>query len=195
LIILDDAINIDTQEEIKKIFLSDEFPWFYKPENTFTVEGSNTPCLSHFFVIRGAINSTYSGILNLLITDCYKKIPDKVIKKFSHMVYARSFLQFPLNSNFCKTSVDALHVDYDLEHYVLLYYVMDSDGDTIITDTIYNKDKEISLKLEDHKEVHRIQPKQGRIVLFDGSYYHTAEQPTNNVRCVINIDLVKPKPV
>ena len=35
----------------------------------------------------------------------------------------------------------------------------------------------------------RITPKQGRVVLFDGSYYHTAEQPLNNIRCVVNYDL------
>ena len=67
-------------------------------------------------------------------------------------------------------------------HFVMLYYVCDSDGDTII----YNE-KTISEKgLTVQKKV---TPKQGRVVLFDGAYYHTAQQPNNNIRCIVNYDL------
>lgn len=192
MIILDEVIKSETQTEIKKILLSDSFPWYYKNENTVADEKNNNPCVSHFFINNGVVNSYYSNIINLLVTDSYEKLPSKILKKFSYISFARSFLQFPLHTNFCNVRVDPLHVDCNFEHYVLLYYVIDSDGDTIITKTKYNKNKQVSLKLEDHQEAHRITPKQGRVVLFDGSYYHTAEQPFSNVRCIINIDLVKP---
>ena len=35
----------------------------------------------------------------------------------------------------------------------------------------------------------RVTPKQGRLVVFDGRYWHTAEQPKYNKRCVINTDI------
>ena len=35
----------------------------------------------------------------------------------------------------------------------------------------------------------KVTPKQGRVVLFDGAYYHTAQQPNNNIRCIVNYDL------
>ena len=35
----------------------------------------------------------------------------------------------------------------------------------------------------------RVTPKQGRVVLFDGWLMHTAEQPINNVRCIVNYNL------
>ena len=35
----------------------------------------------------------------------------------------------------------------------------------------------------------KVTPKQGRVVLFDGALYHTAQQPNNNIRCVVNYDL------
>ena len=63
----------------------------------------------------------------------------------------------------------------------MLYYVCDSDGDTII----FNE-KEKSEKYTVQK---RVTPKQGRVVLFDGDFYHTAEQPIDNIRCVVNYDL------
>ena len=55
----------------------------------------------------------------------------------------------------------------------------------IIIKIIYNEQK----KSDSYTVQKRITPKQGRVVLFDGSYYHTAEQPLNNIRCVVNYDL------
>ena len=36
-----------------------------------------------------------------------------------------------------------------------------------------------------------IKPKQGRIVIFDGSYWHSGSQPKKNIRCIINTDIKK----
>ena len=63
----------------------------------------------------------------------------------------------------------------------MLYYVCDSDGDTII----YNE----QIKSETYTLQRRVTPKQGRVVLFDGSYYPTAAQPLHNIRCVVNYNL------
>jgi len=75
------------------------------------------------------------------------------------------------------------HIDLDegWEHAVVLYYVIDSDGDTII----YNERTE-SLT---YTEKQRVSPKQGRVVIFDGRQYHTAEQPTKGTRCIVNYNL------
>ena len=35
----------------------------------------------------------------------------------------------------------------------------------------------------------KVSPKQGRVVLFDGIHWHTAQQPNHNVRCIVNYDL------
>ena len=35
-----------------------------------------------------------------------------------------------------------------------------------------------------------VKPKQGRVAIFDGRYYHTANQPNKDIRCVINYNLV-----
>lgn len=59
----------------------------------------------------------------------------------------------------------------------------DSDGDTIIYE-----DKSAETVVD------RISPKQGRILFFDGDYYHSSSPPIiNNKRIVINIDLVNKK--
>ena len=67
-------------------------------------------------------------------------------------------------------------------HLVVLYYVNTSDGDTII----YNQKEET----KEYTIKQKVTPKQGRVVVFDGRFYHTAEQPSNDIRCVINFNLI-----
>jgi hypothetical protein len=57
----------------------------------------------------------------------------------------------------------------------LLYYVKDSDGDTVL----YKDDKKTELM--------RVQPKANRAVIFDSRTWHTGELPVKNqTRIVIN---------
>ena len=66
------------------------------------------------------------------------------------------------------------------DHYVCLYYVNDSEGDTIIFDN--NK-----------KEIQRITPKKGRIVFFDGSLEHCSTRPSTRTRAVLNFNFTATK--
>ena len=100
-----------------------------------------------------------------------------------NVLQGRSFLQFPLNLK--EHTVDTPHIDLEnWRHFVVLYYVCDSDGDTII----YNeRQKNAEGKYTIRK---RVTPKQGRCVIFDGGLYHTACQPINSgIRCIVNYDL------
>ena len=97
------------------------------------------------------------------------------------VLQGRSFLQFPINTD---GTIDKPHIDIHgkTEFRVALYYVCDSDGDTVI----YNE-KEQS---EKYTIKQRVTPKQGRVVIFNGHLYHTAEQPTkSNTRCIVNYNL------
>jgi hypothetical protein len=110
--------------------------------------------------------------------------------QFNDVLRCRTFLQLPLNESFVDLKVDSLHVDDSTRHLVLLYYVLDADGDTIIVDKEFINKEEKNLKYNDYNIVAKVTPKKGRAVLFDGRYYHTAEQPKQNVRCVVNFNIV-----
>jgi hypothetical protein len=75
---------------------------------------------------------------------------------------------------------NVIHTDTRLIHYVCLYYINDSDGDTIL----FN-DKE--------EEIERITPKKGRMVLFDGSIKHCSSRPSNLSRSILNFDFTAEK--
>jgi len=63
----------------------------------------------------------------------------------------------------------------------LIYYVNDSDGDTIIFKNSFTGEDPGPLEI-----AHRITPKAGSAILFDSAIYHASSTPTTGVRSVIN---------
>lgn len=89
----------------------------------------------------------------------------------------------------------APHVDFNTgESYnTLVYYVDDSDGDTIIFDKIFNSSEEVYNPVfsEPIPELVRYSPKKGSGIFFNGHRYHSGNYPINySSRIVINYDFV-----
>ena len=192
--VIDDFIDIKYQEDIKKILIGDydykkkSFPWYYTEDVTSAgdEDSQHRPALSHVYVeyVEGKPIGKKTTIFHHLFLDMLKKVCKDMNIKNINVLQGRSFLQFPLNLK--EKIADTPHIDMeDKEHLVVLYYVCDSDGDTLI----FNEREQSKNGFTVYTIKKRVTPKQGRIVLFDGSLYHTAEQPLNNVRCVVNYNL------
>ena len=164
--------------------IGNNFPWYYTEDVTGAGEydSQHRPALAHEYVHINdddisEIDSVYHHLFTPMLSKAcqYLKMPEM------NVIQGRSFLQFPLNLN---SSDDASpHVDLDEEeHTVVLYYVLSSDGDTVI----YNERVESTTYTVKQK----VTPKQGRVVIFDGRQYHTAQQPTKGTRCIVNYNLV-----
>ena len=189
--VIDNFIDIEYQKDIKNVLIGShqyrkqDFPWYYSEDVTSSGDwdSQHRPALGHDYVVMdneddqtGERLSEFHYLFLPMLKDVCRRMNIKDI----NVLQGRSFLQFPLNLK--DRSVDTPHIDlYRRKHFVALYYVCDSDGDTII----YNE--RIESKTYTIKQ--KVTPKQGRMVLFDGSLYHTAEQPLNNVRCVVNYNL------
>ena len=184
--VFDDIINLSYQLQIEdvllgeRLFNNDDFPWYFIPDITYNDGLANQGrCgFAHYFADEddGIISEFHPLFLKLIHNSC-KKINLKKID----VIQARSFLQLP--SNIPHEEVDDPHIDLiDTDHFVMLYYVCDSDGDTII----YNETE----KSESYTIKKKVRPKRGRVVLFDGRLYHTAEQPNNHKRCIVNYNLI-----
>ena len=188
ILIFDDIIDLEYQERIKSILLGDKtfesyyFPWYFTQDVT-KQKDKDSQKRSAFFhgYVRDNDDTigTIDSVFHYLIVSLLESACNKIGKQSVNVIQGRSFLQLPIN--YKGEREDSPHIDTSDDHFVMLYYVCDSDGDTII----FNE-KEKSEKYTIQKIV---TPKQGRVVLFDGAFYHTAEQPMNNVRCVINYDL------
>ena len=79
-------------------------------------------------------------------------------------------------SNSLKTNPPHIDTEYSTPFFIGLYYVNNSDGNTII----YDGNSE-----ENFKIIKEIEPKKGRLVLFDGSKYHSASHPIKSKKRVI----------
>jgi hypothetical protein len=188
-LIVDDIVSLEKQDEIKETLLNGGFPWFYLNDATYpTISSTNTPVMNHYYRLDYKTNSQFYN----LIEDVGDKGAELYGFDYQDVLQVRSFLQFPLNTDWRKEFVDKLHIDSTSEHLVVLYYVLDSDGDTVIVNKKFEAGEDVAkdLKHTDYEVLHRITPKKGRAVIFNGKYYHTAEQPTNGMRCVINFNLV-----
>ena len=114
--------SIDTVEEA--------FPWYYTSDitdNTHEISFQGRYGFSHQYVNpEEGIVSDFHNLFSGLIKNSCKKLK---IKKID-ILQGRSFLSTP--RNIPKDDVDTPHVDMEVPHFVMLYYVRDSDGDTII---------------------------------------------------------------
>ncbi len=189
ILVFDDIIDLKYQEKIKNILIGEEtfndyyFPWYFTQDVTKhnDVDSQKRSAFFHGYVISDNDNTmgTIDSIFHDIFITLLKNVCCKIDKQDVNIIKGRSFLQLPINYN--GERIDTPHIDIVDDHFVILYYVCDSDGDTII----YNE----KVKSDSYTIQKRITPKQGRVVVFDGSYYHTAEQPIDNIRCVVNYDL------
>ena len=174
--VYDNIISEDLQEAIKENLFNNTTNWNYLTDITqYPGKDQRRVGFLHEMVYNGEVLSpltfhTFAIVSNALV---------RAKKELSKIINIRSFLQLPLNID--TSEVDTPHIDLHSPHLAMVYYVVDSDGDTII----YNETKESDTYTVQQK----VTPKQGRVVVFDGRFYHTAEQPTDNKRCIINFDV------
>ena len=187
ILVIDDFVSFEYQEKIKQdlLGLDNDFSWLYSEDVTGAgdFDSQHRAGFGHQYVELddddvSEVKSLYHHLFTPMLSKAcqYLKIPE------AEIIQGRSFLQLPLK-NIDTSIVDSPHIDLDPgdEHTVVLYYVNDSDGDTII----YNEREESST----YTEKQRVTPKQGRVVIFDGRQYHTAQQPSNGTRCIVNYNL------
>ena len=187
ILVIDDFLTLEYQEKIKQELLgiNNTFSWNYTEDITDAGHDNsqNRPALAHQYVnINDDDVSEIVSVYHHLFTPLLSKACQHLKMPQTEVIQGRSFLQFPLK-NIDTSVVDTPHIDLDEgeEHIVVLYYVIDSDGDTII----YNE----RTKSNTYTEKQRVTPKQGRVVIFEGGQYHTAEQPTKGTRCIVNYNL------
>ena len=141
ILVIDDFIDKDYQEDIKDVLLGKEewgdllFPWHYIDDVTAAFEDDNQgrPGLSHVYVeynddkTSDIVSDFHDLFIPMLELACETlEVPS------ARIVQGRSFLQFPLNLK--SKDDDTPHIDLDEgeRHIVVLYYVKNSDGDTVI---------------------------------------------------------------
>ena len=179
--VIDDVINKNYQDSIEKTLFSNTFPWFFHKDITFDIELKNYGFGHTMINEDGQIISSYYNFFLPLIFSAL----DKVNLKLKNVIKCRTFLQLPRPD---KKPHNFPHVDLSYDHLVFLYYVNDTDGDTIL----FKEKRDKNIIFDENYKFNifkRISPKKGRGLIFNGNTYHSSSNPTNNPRCIINFDI------
>lgn len=196
--VYDDIVSPDYQDFLENIFVNQAgMQWVIVPDLNsppIITEFNGVNCFidtvanerKTYGLVRQPITRGVDSdpVLGTLLKSFIYAVTDRIDVKVTKINAARAFMQLPWDG----PEQSKFHVDDIEPHMVLLYYVNDSDGDTLLSDTRYvsgNPDHGV-----DAKVIKRISPKKGRAILFDGSIYHAASIPKKGLRCVLNFNLI-----
>tara|TARA_Y100000004_G_scaffold197178_1_gene270227 strand:+ start:2830 stop:3423 length:594 start_codon:yes stop_codon:yes gene_type:complete len=183
--IIDDVIPKTHQDLIEKRFCKTPITYTFNPE----IGHINFRKGTNFGFSKQLKDNTYIDPLYYLIEPIAYASLKMIDKKLSLISLARIFT----TTGGTRTKKDVLHTDSSFPHNVILYYINDADGDTILFD-LFNDNPDNKTNFSSYGEEHEqkikksVTPKKGRVVIFNGLRYHCATRPKKNFRSVLNFN-------
>lgn len=193
--VIDDVVSKNLADEIESHVFSKEIKWeleHYTIAPKFNVRSEK---IKEFIRFRNIIKH-FNYVLNQKSYRYVQEIITNAVNKsgvFAENPFRVKFNLLPKCERSKEIQFNTPHIDAGFDHYVFLYYINDSDGDTFVFEETSDRyGMEEAWKFKDFTIKERITPKKGRLLIFDGKFYHTSSHPTNtDLRCVINIDIEK----
>jgi len=149
-------------DKVEDLLCSNRLPWQWSPGMTYDQELNNSNKdyqFVHSFISNNESTSIYSTFINTL-ADWFEHHSGYVVKKIhrikANLLVKNEHSQFELDN--------LLHHDVNDNNYIsMIYYVHDSDGDTLVFDNKINLINQISPKKNTafwfrSKELHRPTP-------------------------------------
>lgn len=184
-LIFDDLIDNESIDKLHKDFLF--LPWNFAG-NLISLSNSVVDQYKHNPKIKDYLKLVYDfyDIRDETLNEKYNKnfICDFILDRFLEKIKIDNIRLYRAKANFQTQFTDNFpgihntpHVDFiDMPHYVLIYYVNDSDGDTILFD-------------KEENVIGSITPKAGRFLFFNGNILHASSNPyKSDYRIVVNYD-------
>ena len=178
--IIDDFLEAEYFAILYNHITSTQFPWYYQ-DNISLPSPDNTTYnkfgFDHLIYEEGmSIKDIDKIVLPLL---------NQIMSNVEHSKLIRCRLDMTINRN--NTNPLEAHVDFNIPHITTIFYLMNSDGNTIL----YNEEHNGVEKTNDDLTIHQeIEPKANRLLIFDGLTWHTGHTPCyNNRRILINTNL------
>jgi len=196
----DCAIPLSLADSIERKVLSDVFPWYLIRDvdprrlqdkvNWTVAQDENTVNTVQFGYAVYSIDE--KNLVHSSFAET-KTVADCCCENFDNLSPYYLRLKFNLLLNHTLVDGDKYntpHIDSRTpSSYSMIYYVNDSDGDTVIFNEMVGPDKEE--RPEKLTVKRRITPKKNRMVIFDGSYLHASTNPVKSEkRVVLNINML-----
>jgi len=169
--VIKDLLPNSLKSEIHDLLTGSYFSWFFN-ETATNYENDNfsenTFQFVHTFYASGKINSDKYQLIQTIMWFFEKETGIKI--KSIDRVKANLTTRYNMTT---KDKLDAIHKDHiDNNFLSLIYYVNDSDGDTIF----YNKNKNVE---------HNVTPQANSLVYFKSNISHAGMFPKLNKRKII----------
>jgi len=190
---LDEVVHKDDVEKIHDTFMDCQFPWHY---NDVTAKDSelgldfvkDTPQFTHTLIDSisnpGVPLSMYASMAEVVVDSLKQNTQTPIIGV--ERVKANMLLpQYGWNRSWCNMP----HVDKnddrksDCNFVSVVYYVNDSDGDTVFFNKWYGQegtDDEFPLRI-----VTQVRPRKGSLIMFNSNRYHASSPPVDFQRRVV----------
>jgi hypothetical protein len=186
--IIDNFLSLRHFSKLKEVIESSEFSWHYRKDITWPDNPNNSLYSFGFDHILIENYQVYNSNICNILTGFYCELLDvtecsKISKSRVDMV------------TYCPEKTQhTIHVDEYFPHIASIFYFTDSDAETILYDhQCFSFDQYLEyINFDELKIIQEIQPKENRLLFFDGSILHTGKSPSKyKNRIIINTDLVK----
>lgn len=187
--IFEDIIDVEKQNILNEYAQANYKNWYYvedvskrldSPKDAFKFNG-----WSRHVTEQEPIEEEIKSIIKEIEANALSKAGINFVKNYR---YKLNCLE-PLNSSPTQEELYRnTHVDDEIQHVVVLYYINDSDGDTVLF-----KNQNFTGYVNDTSKLEILQvipPKKGKVVIFDGHLPHCPGWPTTSNRYVINYNVV-----
>jgi hypothetical protein len=194
---IENALHILEQKKIENLFNAEFIDWHYSYSNpsldseNFNAGYKNhtffkeSPVFFHLFHQKNGVDHSelYKKFIKQYdLYNTFYKLLEKHAKKNITIIRIMGVLIPP------NPSYDGLcmvpHTDWDIPHKTCIYYVNNSDGDTyFFSNDIKNK--------QNIEPIYKVQPKRGKICLFDGLTHHSSNVSKTTTRMVLNVNFIE----
>ncbi len=174
--------------KVKEVLMGPEMPWYLCTTDYYgNYSNPNSHKWQHIAYHKNVSSSLAGPYLEMAVWDALSKTQQNV----DELIRIRCSVTEIGNEHF----VGGPHVDTNTPHMTALFYLNDSDGDTII----YNEKFDPALGLDQYKyyEQHVVKPtimktvtpEENKMTWFDGLLYHSSNSPTTTAkRFIINVN-------
>lgn len=185
-LVIDDFLTPSYHNTLYNNITSANFPWRYIHNVTSVTADENEYGYGSFAFQHDIINYDRGQIIEGISGHQGFLMP--LLFQVKDITGADNIIRARIDSTLYNPEkfMHGVHTDLPgLSHWSSVYYVNDSDGETIIFDA-HEEDVRITeaeLTPSNVKEI--VKPKANRIVIFDGGFYHTGHSPSENKRRII----------
>ena len=173
--ILDNVLDDSRSAKLLDLITKDTFTWHLTRELIQYPQYKQYEHYQHYHTIY---NESHSKPISTPYYSIFSPIIQSFISLTKRAVrLSRCKLNLLHNHHLSDTGTCPVHIDNEQPHISMIYYINDSDGDTVF--------------FRNDKEIQRVQPVKNRLVVFEGPLRHCSNHPKNHEhRFVMNTVLL-----